>query len=167
MMAFSFAQMLGYLAFLFGVASFLQKSDRRLLFLNVCQCIAYTAHFVLLGSPVTAASAVVSGVRSALAMWTRSAYVAVGVTLVYAGAGWFFATKAIDWLPVIGSSIATLAVFLLAGIPMRLGLLTSTVLWLINAALAGSIGGCMLEVAVGVVNISTIARLYREGRKTP
>ena len=44
---------------------------------------------------------------------------------------------------------------------MRLLMLCGTGMWIVNNAIAGSIGGTVLEVVVAVVNVSTIFRLYR------
>ena len=66
------AQCFGYLAFVLGVASFLQTNDRRFKQLMIGECLAYVAHFALLGNPTAVASSVVSVVRSALALRTKS-----------------------------------------------------------------------------------------------
>jgi hypothetical protein len=78
--------------------------------------------------------------------------------------GGFLAKNALGWLPIIASCIATMAVFYMQGVLMRVCLLTSTVLWLVNNVVSGSIGGTCLEVIVAVVNISTIIRMQRDAR---
>jgi hypothetical protein len=49
---------------------------------------------------------------------------------IYVAAGVAFARSGAGWLPVIGSAVATLAMFFMRGIPMRLVLLSSTLMWL-------------------------------------
>ncbi len=159
---FSPVQIVGYVAFLLGVGGFLQKDDRRFKIFNIGQCLAYIVHFALLGNPAAAASAAVSGVRSVAALKTRSPVVAVAMAAACVAMGGVFATTALAWLPVVGSTVATLAIFLLRGIPMRLALLFSTALWLTNNILSGSIGGCMLEGTIAVANVTTMIRLYRK-----
>lgn len=162
---FSPAQCVGYVAFVVGIFAFLQKNDRRLKFLNASECMVYVVHFMLLGNLPASASALVSGVRSLLALRTRSLLVALSMLVIGLCLGWYLVQSPFGWLPVIASSIATVAVFLLHGIPMRLSFLTSTLLWLVNNIISGSIGGTLLEATIAVVNISTMVRMYRDARQ--
>jgi hypothetical protein len=157
--AFSPAQCVGYIAFLVGSAAFFQKNDRRLKFLNASGCMAYAVHFLLLGSASASASAFISGVRSFLALKTRSRWVATLVIAVNVALGVALVQSSAGWLPVIASCVATLAVFTLQGIPMRLALLASTFLWLANNILCGSIGGTMAESTIATINVSTLIRM--------
>jgi hypothetical protein len=161
---FSAAQCAGYLAFVLGVASFLQTSDRRFKLLMSGECLAYVLHFWLLGNPTAVASSLVSTVRSLLALRTRSPWVAAAVVAVNVGLGLAIARQPADWLPLAASCLGTVALFLLQGIPMRLVMLAGTCFWIANNLIAGSIGGTALEVVVAVVNLSTIARLYLASR---
>lgn len=159
------AQWVGYLAFVLGVGCFLQTDDRRFKWFMTGECIAYVAHFALLGNPTAVASASLSTLRSVLSLRTRSAWVAVGVVAANLGFGLAIARQPSDWLPLGASCLGTLALFLLQGIPMRLLMLCGTGLWIANNLIAGSIGGTALEVVVAAVNLVTIARLAREGRR--
>jgi hypothetical protein len=67
---------------------------------------------------------------------------------------------------VVGSSIATIAIFTMRGVPFRSVLLASTLLWLANNILTGSVGGTLLELANATVNISTIIRMVRSSPET-
>ncbi len=158
------AQWFGYLAFVLGVGSFLQKNDRRFKWLMAGECLAYVAHFLLLGVPTAAASAGVSVVRSVLSLYTRSVWVALAVVAVNLALGYGLATHWWNWLPLIASCIGTLALFLLTGIHMRVAMLAGTSLWIANNAIAGSIGGTALEVVILLVNSYTIARMLRASR---
>jgi len=164
--AFSPGQCVGYIAFILGVASFLQKNDRRLKGFNAIQGLAYAAHFLLLGSFPASASALISAFRSFLALRTRSLWVAALVIGVNVAVGALLVRSSAGWLTVIASCLATLAVFMLQGVPMRLVLLVCTFLWLANNILCGSIGGTMLESTIAVINVSTMIRLLYpfEGR---
>ncbi|MTJ80891.1 MAG: YgjV family protein [Telmatospirillum sp.] len=161
------AQCFGYAAFALGVVAFLQRNDRRLKLLNASQCLVYTLHFMLLGNPPAAASSLVSGVRSLLALKTRSPWVAALILVIGIVVGWIFVDGGYGWLPVIASSVATVAVFLLSGIPLRLALLVGTLCWLANNLLCGSIGGSLLELTAAIVNGTTILRMVRERRHRP
>jgi hypothetical protein len=47
------------------------------------------------------------------------------------------------------------------GIPFRVVLLSSTLLWLANNIITGSIGGTVLEVANAAINIWTMIRMAK------
>ncbi|MCE1238144.1 MAG: YgjV family protein [Hyphomicrobiales bacterium] len=155
------AQLVGYVAFALGVTAFLQRSDRRLKLLNAAQSLAYAAHFLLLGNVAAAASAVISSVRSLLATRWRSAWLAVFFVVFNVGVGVRVATAWTGWLPVIASSLSTIAIFLMQGVRMRLTIFVATLLWLANNILSGSIGGTTLEAFIAVANLSTIVRMIR------
>jgi hypothetical protein len=164
---FSSAQCVGYAAFVLGIGAFLQKIDRRLKFLLASESLAYSVHFALLGNFSAAASALISCFRSFLSMKARSPWLAVIIIGIYVAAGAVFARSAAGWLPVIGSAVATLAMFFMRGIPMRLVLLSSTLMWLANNIISRSIGGTLLESALTIINISTIVRLFRSPETEP
>jgi hypothetical protein len=157
---FSPAQCIGYIAFVLGVGSFLQTDDRQFRWFMAGECMAYVAHFALLGNPTAVASSLISTTRSLLSLRTRSRWVAAGVIAANIGFGLAMAKHASDWLPLCASCLGTLALFLLQGIRMRLLMLCGTVLWIANNVIAGSIGGTVLEVVVAIVNASTIYRMY-------
>jgi Bacterial inner membrane protein len=161
MHAFSAAQCVGYAAFLLGVSAFLQKSDRRLKFLNGSQCVFYGAHFAMLANYPASASLVVSASRSFLSIKTRSLGLACVMLSANIAVGFLLSHSRAAWLPVIGGCAATLALFLLRGIPMRLLLLLSTLCWLSNNILSGSIGGTMLELTIATTNLWTMTRLFQ------
>ena len=156
---FSLAQSIGYVAFLLGASAFLQRNDRRLKFLNGSQCVFYALHFVLLGNNPAAGSLVVSAARSFLAIKTRSRWVAIFFVIANLVVGSMLVHSRMGWVPVAGGCLATVALFLMRGIPMRLVLLCSTLCWLANNIVSGSIGGTMLETTIALANLSTMWRL--------
>jgi hypothetical protein len=161
----SIAQLVGYVAFVLGVGSFLQRDDRRFKLFMVGECLAYLVHFALLGVPTAVASSAISTVRSVLALKTRSPWVAAAVVAANVGFGLAVATRPSDWLPLLASCLGTLALFLLQGIRMRLVMLLGTSLWIANNLIAGSIGGTALELVVAGVNLTTMLRLHREASR--
>lgn len=158
---FSPAQVVGYLALVLGVTAFLQKSDQRLKFFNATQSLVYALHFVLLGHLPACASSLVSSLRSFLALRSQSMWLGAVMIAANLGLGVAFVTSWAGWLPVIGSCIATFAIFTMRGIPFRIVLLTSTLFWLANNIITGSIGGTVLELANVTINISTMIRMAR------
>lgn len=153
------AQCFGYVAFALGVASFLQRDDRRFKLFMTGECIALVVHFLMLGVPTAAASSLVSVARSVTSLYSRSAWVAVGFVTLNIALGLQFATTWWSWFPLLASCIGTLALFLLEGVRMRLAMLLGTLLWLTNNILSGSIGGTALELVIAVANSYTIFRM--------
>lgn len=158
---FSLAQLLGYLAFVLGVACFLQTDDRRFKWFMTGECVAYIAHFALLGNPTAVASSALSMLRSLLSLHTRSKWVAVGVVAANVGFGLAIAKQPGDWLPLMASCLGTIALFTLQGIAMRLLMMCGTGLWIANNLIVGSIGGTALEVVIALINATTIIRMLR------
>jgi hypothetical protein len=164
---FSPPQLVGYIVFLLGATAFLQKDDRRLKFFNSVQSFFYAVHFVLLGNFPAASSGAVSSVRSMLALRYRSyALVAVliGASVI---SGLFFAHGPAGWLPVFATILSTYAMFRMDGIPMRLVLLSCTLMWIVNNILSRSIGGTMVELFIATANITTMLRVYRDRAVSP
>ena len=158
---FSPAQLVGYIALALGITAFLQKSDDRLKFFNATQGLFYALHFILLGNLPASASSLTSSLRSFLALRYRSWVLGTVMFCANIGLGVAFARTRAGWLPVIGSCIATVAIFTLKGVPFRAMLLASTLLWLANNLITGSIGGTLLEVANATLNITTMIRMVR------
>jgi hypothetical protein len=164
---FSPAQLAGYIALALGITAFLQTSDQRLKLFNATQGLVYALHFLLLGSLPACASALLSSIRSFLALRYRSWLLGAAIVCVNIGLGAAFSKSAAGWLPVIGSSIATFAIFTMKGVPFRCVLLVSTLLWLAHNIITGSIGGTILEVANATINILTMIRMVRSSPKVP
>lgn len=162
---FSVTQIFGYLAFVFGVGCFLQKSDLRFKVFMTIECVSYVIHFWLLGNFTASASSAVSVGRSVAAIRTRSPWVALFFVCLSLACGVWLFKGWLSLLPIIASCIGTTALFLLHGIRMRLLMLVGTCLWLVNNIASGSIGGTMLETTVGLTNAFTIWRLVRDSRR--
>lgn len=163
----SLPQLAGYAAFVIGVISFLQRDDRRLRALIACQAFSYAVHFFLLGSAIAAFASLVTCTRALVSLYTRSSLVAVGILTVNLTLGIFTAQGAASWLPVIASSAGTIAFFWFSGLMLRFILLGSTLCWLANNLLLGSIGGTLLELFIGVANGITCYRLWRAAHVRP
>lgn len=161
MQFFSPAQCVGYVAFVLGVSAFLQKNDRKLKTLNASESLAYAVHFTLLGNPSAAACSLLACIRSFLALKTRSPFLAGVIIVINLGLGFWLAKSSAGWLPVIGACFATVAIFFMRGVRMRLLLLASTFLWLANNIVSGSIGGTLLELTIATVNSVTILQILR------
>jgi hypothetical protein len=163
---FAPSQIVGYAAFILGIVAFSQKDDRRLKLMNAAQTLVYGMHFLLLGQPVAAGSAFIGTVRSAVAARRRPAaawllWLFIAVNL---GVGALGAQAPIDWLPVLGWCLGTIAVLRLRGIPMRLTLIAASAVVLVANLGVGSIGGTVLEICIATANAVTIVRMLRTQR---
>jgi hypothetical protein len=162
--ALSIPQLFGYVAFFLGINTFRQKNDRYFKLYMVGECIAYVIHFYLLGNPSASASAAVSATRSALSLYTRSVWVAIGVIVVNTIIGASLVEHWWNWMPLIASCIGTLALFLLEGVRMRIVMLFGTALWIVNNLASGSIGGSALELVIFTVNSYTVWQMRLDAR---
>jgi hypothetical protein len=163
---FTPSQILGYVALVLGVAAFLQKSDTRLKVLIAAESIAYVVHFILLGNYPASGSAGVSCLRNLTSIKTRAPVWIAVFLAVNVAIGVRFATGIAGWLPITASCLATVAVFRMHGVAMRIVLLVCTLLWLVNNGLSGSIGGTVLESIIAAVNLTAIVRMLLERRRS-
>lgn len=164
---FSPAQIAGYVSFVLGLTAAFQRSDRRLKLFNSSQSFIYSIHYLLLGNLPAAASALVSSSRSAAALRYSSPLLACLFASINLAVGFFFAKSPLGWLTPIASATATLALFLLRGVRMRIVLLATTLCWLANGILTRSIGGTILETCTAAMSTFTILRLLREPSSEP
>ncbi len=164
----SLAQLVGYVAFVLGIVSFLQRDDRRLRMMIAAQSFSYFVHFSLLGSGIGALASLVTCTRALISLKTRSSRVGVAILAVNVVLGVFGAgTSVPGWLAVLGTSSGTVAFFWFDGLPMRFILLGATASWLAHNLLQGSIGGSLLELLVGAANGITCYRLWRRPEPRP
>jgi hypothetical protein len=160
---FSLPQVLGYITFLLSITAFFQMRDRRLKVWLTGQNLLYASHFFLMDNPAAMFSALLSATRNALSIYTRALWVALLLLFVNVLLGFAVINTIWNLLPLLGTAAATLSMFLLQGIRLRLGLFCSTLLWLTNNILIGSIGGTAMELMIAFINGITIFRLYRDG----
>ncbi|EPY1009475.1 YgjV family protein [Vibrio vulnificus] len=156
------AQALGFLSFGLGISTFYQKNDRHLKILMLVFNLNHLLHFLLLGSMLSALSALLSELRTTTSIFTSSKWVAAIFILIGIVSGLGMAEHWWELWPIVGTVIGTYSLFVLSGIRMRIGFLAGATCWLINNILVGSIGGTLLEMTVIIMNLITIYRLYRQ-----
>lgn len=159
------AQGVGFISFALGIWAFYQKDDRKLKVLMLIFNLNHVLHFLLLGSLVSALSALLSSLRTAAAIYTASKRVAWLFIVLGLSSGAYLADSVLDMLPMLGMAIGTYAVFVLKGIKMRIAFLLGTLCWLVNNVLVGSIGGTLLEATLLCVNGGTVWRLLRDKKQ--
>ncbi|MDW1631743.1 MULTISPECIES: YgjV family protein, partial [Vibrio] len=152
----------GFISFGLGFSVFYQKNDRHLKILMLIFNLNHLLHFLLLGSMVSALSALLSALRTTTAIFVSSKRVAAVFIVISLVSGFWVAEQWRDLWPIIGTVIGTYSVFCLSGIRMRIGFLLGASCWLTNNILVGSIGGTLLEMTVIVMNLLTIYRLHRQ-----
>ncbi|SEF64965.1 YgjV family protein [Vibrio hangzhouensis] len=153
-------QLLGFLSFGLGMATFYQKDDKQLKILMVVFNINHLIHYFLLGSLVSVVASALSASRTLASIFTQSRLVAWAFIVVAVVFGLFVSEGAIHIWPILGTAIGTYCVFMLKGIEMRVGFLIGATCWLINNIIVGSIGGTLLEATLIVTNSVTIYRMY-------
>ncbi|MCF7480616.1 YgjV family protein [Vibrio sp. J1-1] len=156
------AQVLGFISFGLGFSVFYQKNDKHLKILMLIFNLNHLLHFLLLGSMVSALSALLSTIRTTTAIFVSSKRIAAAFIVISLVSGCWAAEQWRDFWPILGTIIGTYSVFCLSGIQMRVGFLIGAACWLTNNILVGSIGGTLLEITVIVMNSMTIYRLYRQ-----
>ncbi|WP_065677271.1 YgjV family protein [Vibrio celticus] len=159
-------QVVGYISFILGISTFYQKDDRKLKIVMVVFNLNHMLHYLLLGSIVSALSALLSALRSATAIYVSSKVVAVIFISISLVSGVWLSNDIWEFWPILGTIIGTYSVFVLKGIQMRIGFLIGATCWLTNNILVGSIGGTLLEVPLISVNLMTIFRLLKDQRQT-
>ena len=159
------AQFLGFVSYALGIYAFYQKDDKKLKVIMFVFSLNHAIHFLLLGTVVSALSAVLSAIRTGTAIYVSSKRVAALFIIIGLASGIYLMDNIWELWAILGMSFGTYSVFVLKGIPMRIGFLLGATCWLINNISVGSIGGSLLEATLISVNIITIIRLLRDKRK--
>lgn len=158
----SLPQLFGYATFACGMVTFSRKKDGSFKLWLTVQNILYGVHFALMGNPAAVAGMVLSVARNLLSMRTRSFKVAIALLVANTLIGCWVVTSLWHVIPLLATAVATLSMFRLQRLPMRVGMLISTLMWVGNNILTGSIGGTAMECCISVMSIITILRLYRD-----
>ena len=120
------------------------------------------AHFFMLGATVAAIGAVINGLRSYASAKSQSKVLMMVFIALLLGLTFPNVTQWYEIPTIIGSAIATWALFSVKGIPLRALILLNSFCWLIHNVLAGSIGGSLIEATFVVTNTLTIYHLYKQ-----
>lgn len=156
-------QAVGLAALLLCIAGFASRQDRRLLVILIFANVAFALQFALFGAWTAAGISALVILRILVAIRMPGNRIAM-LVLLAASLGVAHVTWAgpTDIFPLAAGLLGTYAMFMLRGIPMRLGLAGCAVLWAVTNALSGSMGALAAEVLVLATNLFTIARLLRD-----
>jgi hypothetical protein len=163
---FSLPQVLGYATFLISMVAFAQKRDRNLKVWLIGQNLLYASHFFLMDNPAAAVGTLLSAVRNVFSLRTNALWVALLLLSANVLLGIVVVNAVWNVLPLAATAIATLSIFRLHGMRLRLGLFCATLLWLVNNVLTGSIGGTAIELVITIISSITIFRLHRDSHKS-
>lgn len=159
-------QVVGFIALALCIAAFSSKDDNRLLTILILGNAAFAVQFALFGAQVGAAISALNILRVVLARRLPRNTVAMCLILAATGAvamgTWQHAT---DLFPLAAGMAGTISMFMLRGVPMRVGLIFTAICWIAANALVGSYGAVAAEVMILVTNVITIVRLVRDNRR--
>lgn len=160
----SLPQLFGYAAFACGLITFTRKRDLNFRLWLTVQNLFYCIHFALLGNPAASAGMVLSAARNLISLRTKSIWAAALLLVLNLGVACL--TVRLWWhlLPLLGIAVATIAMFRLDGMRLRIGMLIATLLWIANNILSGSIGGTAMECSIALVNGFTIVKMWLADR---
>jgi len=153
------AQLIGGIAFFIGILAFWQKDDKKFRYQMMGYCFVMSVHFLMLGSASTAIGSAINGARIFASIKSQSkvvmsVFIILLVTLTLPNVDKWY-----ELPPIIGSVLATWALFSAKGVQLRLLILFNSVCWLLHNVLAGSIGGSIIEASFVITNIATIYQL--------
>lgn len=161
------AQGIGLAAMLVGISAFRQRDDGRFRLRLCLYQGAIALHFLLMGASTAALSAGLSCARTAVSGRTRSPWVMLFFLVLVWGLGIPRITSAVQWLPILGTTIGTWGLFRAQGIVLRLSMLAGGLCWTSHNILIGSIGGSLIEVSFLFVNCHTMYRMWRQPLPSP
>ena len=156
----NFAQTIGMVTFFIGATAFLHSDGRRFrLHLMLFQMVL-CSHFVMMGALVAAFGCGISAIRSYASTKTQSTSVMLFFIIMLWVMGLPQLENHYELLTLLGSSVATYALFKIQGINMRLLVMFNSFCWFINNFLLGSVGGALMELTFIILNSVTILRMF-------
>jgi hypothetical protein len=162
----SLAQAFGAIAFVIGAVAFWQKDDNRFRYQMMLFCLVMSIHFALIGASVAAIGVIINALRSYASIKTQSPK----VMWFFIGLIFLMTLPNLNHLPelmtVIGSCVATWALFSKKGIQLRFLILFNSCCWFTHNIWLGSIGGTLVEATFILTNLMTIYRLHQSNKST-
>ena len=165
------AQIIGVIAVLSMIISFTRRQRRQILVWQIIVTVLWTVHFLLLGVPTGAATNGSLIVRNIIfhykedKKWAQSSFwlrffIAVAVVI-----GILTGDSALSILPVVGSILSTVSMWMKKPLHIRLLTLPVSVCWIIYNAVSGSVAGVCNEVIAIVTILSAVVRIDLPARK--
>lgn len=183
-------QVIGFIALLLGRSAFAQKSDLQFKRKMTLFCLIEAIHFAFLTAWSASFGCLVNSCRSFASTRTRSKIVmffflallwSIGVLAIVNFNSTLLVTTYHDqhlwgllkllfkepfrFLPLLGSTIGTIGLFLLTGLRLRYAVFTCSFLWFIHNVIVISIGPSIMEAVFMYTNYKTILSLKKEQKK--
>ena len=158
------AQLIGAIAFMIGVMAFWQKDDIKFRYQMAGYCLVMTMHFLMLGATVAAIGSAINGLRIYSSSKSQSKILMAIFMALLLGLTLPNVEQWYEIPTIVGSVMATWALFSVKGIALRSLILVNSCCWLIHNVLTGSIGGSLIEATFIVANSFTIYRLMTQDR---
>lgn len=161
-------QAVGFVALVLCIAAFASKDDDRLLVILIFGNAAFALQYALFGAWAASGITALNMLRVFLARRMPRNRIAmlliVAATVAVAAATWQHAT---DLFPLAAGIVGTISIFMLRGIPMRVGLIFTALCWITITALIGSYGALAAEVLILATNLVTVGRLIWDAYMRP
>lgn len=168
---FSFAQIVGYIATIFGVIAMQQRSDNRMRLFVCCMSVFIVTHFLLIGAFSAALAAALAATRWILSMFAKvkkyRRFLVLFYIVVFAISAYMTADHWYHYLPAIASMGGSYALFYCEKLRLRLFLMFGGALWMIHNYMTLSYGPFVMEGFIAISNAIMIYRFIVERKKLP
>jgi hypothetical protein len=164
---FSATQLAGYVAAIVSLSAYAMRQDKMMKTGVGIGLLLWALHYTMLSAWTASATCLLIASRQVLTLIapamsaTARRTTAVSYCIVFTAVLWLTWAGPVSLLPWISALNATYAYFYLGGIRLRAQVMLSTSLWLLNAAVLGSIGGIAMNIVSLGISLWTIARLKR------
>lgn len=154
-----FAQLIGVLGYVVGCWAFMDRHGRGFRNKLTLFSIVMMFHFILLGALTSAAVVALGAMRTFASTKTKSTSVMLLFVIAIISVGLITLSSQAELMTIIGTSIATVALFKLEGIALRICILFNSLCWLVNNYYLQSVGGVAIELTFVIINLYTIYKL--------
>ena len=164
---FSATQLAGYVATIVSLSAYAMRQDKMMKTGVGAGLLLWALHYAMLSAWTASATCLLIASRQVLALIaptmsaTARSTAAISYCLVFTAVLWLTWAGPVSLLPWISALNATYAYFYLVGTRLRTQVMLSTGLWLLNAAILGSIGGVAMNILSLGISLWTSARLKR------
>ena len=163
---FTFTQLIGIVASCFVIAAYCVKSDVKTKRITMGGSLLFAVHFAMMGAFTAMGVTIVNVLRVWLSIRYHGVVWLCGVFIaIYLLIGIITFQETIDVLPILAPILGCVAMYCFSGIKFRAICLVATSSWLIYGFLIGAVGTVLTQIVVTSVNLMTISRLIRDGKK--
>ena len=155
------SQSVGGCAFAVSVGAYATKSDRHMKMMIALGTMIFTIQYAYLGAWVVALNLLMNSARSWLSMHRQGVLWFLLIAALQIAVSLTHISTEKDWFPVLGSVMGSFALLCLSGVRMRLAMLVTTLLWLANNLIWGSVGGVLLDCINLFCNLLSIHTIWR------